>query len=76
MSTIETESPQLLPTRQVCKRYGVSDRTIARWERDPDLRFPQPVLINQRKYANQLGGFSVSKALSGGMHPLTTRAWV
>lgn len=51
MSNIDTESaPRLLPTRQVCKRYNVSDRTISRWERDPDLRFPQPVVINKRKY--------------------------
>jgi hypothetical protein len=50
MSLIETENTQLLPTRLVCRRYGVSDRTIARWERDPDLRFPQPVLIKDRKY--------------------------
>jgi predicted DNA-binding transcriptional regulator AlpA len=50
MSLIETENTQLLPTRLVCKRYGVSDRTIARWERDPDLRFPQPLIINERKY--------------------------
>jgi hypothetical protein len=41
---------KLLPTRQVCERYGVSDRTIARWERDPDLRFPQATVINRRKY--------------------------
>jgi predicted DNA-binding transcriptional regulator AlpA len=48
----ETEAPptQLLPTRQVCRRYGISDRTLARWERDPSLNFPQPVKINDRKY--------------------------
>lgn len=39
-----------LPTRQVCERYGVSDRTIARWERDPSLNFPQPTVVNNRKY--------------------------
>jgi len=42
-----------LPTRQVCERYGVSDRTVARWERDPDLNFPQPALINARKYYDE-----------------------
>jgi predicted DNA-binding transcriptional regulator AlpA len=51
MSIIDAETtPHLLPTRQVCKRYGVSDRTVARWERDPDLHFPRPVTINGRKY--------------------------
>lgn len=51
MSIIETETTsQLLPTRAVCKRYGISDRTLARWERDPALNFPQPLKINDRKY--------------------------
>jgi DNA-binding transcriptional MerR regulator len=39
-----------LPTRRVCERYDVTDRTISRWERDPALKFPQPVVINNRKY--------------------------
>ena len=42
-----------LPTRQVCERYGVTDRTISRWERDPDLNFPQAAIINNRKYYNE-----------------------
>jgi predicted DNA-binding transcriptional regulator AlpA len=54
MSNIETETAsRLMPTRQLCKRYGVSDRTIARWERDPGMRFPQPVVINKRKYYHE-----------------------
>jgi hypothetical protein len=40
----------LLPTKLVCERYAVTDRTVSRWERDPDLAFPQPVVINRRKY--------------------------
>lgn len=47
---MSTDNAQLLPTRLVCRRYGVCDRTIARWERDPELEFPQPLLINNRKY--------------------------
>jgi len=39
-----------LPTRAVCERYSVTDRTVSRWERDPDLKFPQPTVINGRKY--------------------------
>jgi predicted DNA-binding transcriptional regulator AlpA len=50
MSNIDTDTSRLLPTRQVCKRYGISDRTIARWERDPELHFPRPTVINKRKY--------------------------
>ena len=52
MSTIQANvTGRKLPTRVVCERYGgVSDRTIARWERDPSLNFPQPTVINGRKY--------------------------
>jgi hypothetical protein len=35
-----------LPTRLVCERYGVCDRTIARWQANPELNFPQPTVIN------------------------------
>jgi predicted DNA-binding transcriptional regulator AlpA len=41
-------------TRAVCQRYGnKSDRTIARWERDPQLGFPKPIYINGRKYYDE-----------------------
>jgi hypothetical protein len=45
-----TTTGQKLPTRLVCQRYGVTDRTIARWERTAGLNFPQAIVINQRKY--------------------------
>jgi predicted DNA-binding transcriptional regulator AlpA len=40
----------LLPTRQVCERYHVTDRTIDRWIQDEALGFPQPIMINKRRY--------------------------
>ena len=39
-----------LPGPHTARRYGVSDRTIARWEQDPDLGFPQPMIVNGRKF--------------------------
>jgi hypothetical protein len=39
-----------LPTRLVSARYNISDRTVARWERDPNLNFPKALIINKRKY--------------------------
>ena len=47
------QSTDLLPRRLVGRRYGVNVRTIVRWERDPDLRFPQPIEINKRKYYHE-----------------------
>lgn len=52
-STIPSTFSRKLPTRQVCERYGVTDRTVARWERDPGLNFPQPTVINNRKYYDE-----------------------
>ncbi len=54
MSTIHGNiTGRKLPTRQVCDRYGVCDRTVARWENDPALKFPQPTKINNRKYFDE-----------------------
>jgi DNA-binding transcriptional MerR regulator len=51
MSTIQASvTGRKLPTRAVCARYGVCSRTVARWERDQALKFPQPTVINGRKY--------------------------
>ena len=38
-----------LPTRQVCLRYGVSSRTVRRWEIQKVIPSPDFV-INERKY--------------------------
>jgi len=52
MSANQT-SGRKLPRRKTCDRYGVCDRTITRWERDPDLNFPKPTIINGRKYDDE-----------------------
>jgi hypothetical protein len=39
-----------LPTGAVAQRYGVSTRSVDRWWKDPDLKFPQPIIIKERKY--------------------------
>jgi hypothetical protein len=39
-----------LPTVKVAQRYGVTTRSIERWEEDQELRFPRPLVINRRKY--------------------------
>ena len=51
MSTFQPNvTGRKLPTRLVCERYNVCDRTIARWQANPELNFPKPVVINNRKY--------------------------
>jgi hypothetical protein len=39
-----------LPSRAVCERYSICGRTLSRWERATALEFPQPTVINRRKY--------------------------
>jgi hypothetical protein len=39
-----------LPDRKVAERYGVSVRTLARWDQTPELGFPSPTYIRGRKY--------------------------
>lgn len=39
-----------LPTRLVCARYRISDRTLDRWLERDELRFPLPVTINRKRY--------------------------
>ena len=41
---------QWLTGTQVAAYFSVTVMTIWRWERDPDLEFPQPNLIHDRKY--------------------------
>jgi DNA-binding transcriptional MerR regulator len=53
MSGHQNITGRMLPTRQVCERYGVTDRTISRWERSPELNFPAATVINNRKYFDE-----------------------
>jgi hypothetical protein len=41
---------RLLPSRIVLQRYDIVDRTLDRWVIDSALGFPQPVIINRRRY--------------------------
>jgi predicted DNA-binding transcriptional regulator AlpA len=40
----------LLPARQVCERYKIVGQTLDRWLADERLNFPQPLIINKRRY--------------------------
>ncbi len=39
-----------LPARAVWERYGVSQMSLWRWLRDPDLSFPKPVYLGRYRY--------------------------
>jgi hypothetical protein len=42
--------PTWLPDPLVAKRYGVSGRTLRRWDQDPSLEFPAVIIVNSRRY--------------------------
>lgn len=39
-----------LTARQLMARYSVCRRTISRWTENLTLNFPQPIVINKRRY--------------------------
>lgn len=45
------EQNVFLTMDKVCNRYGgVNSVTIKRWSRDPELEFPQPLIVGRRWY--------------------------
>jgi hypothetical protein len=48
--TTISDSGDLLPDPRVAERYKISTRTLARWDNQPELGFPPPIRINNRKY--------------------------
>ncbi|WP_112663486.1 helix-turn-helix transcriptional regulator [Microvirga flavescens] len=38
-----------LPSKKVRDRYSISEMTLWRWERDPKVAFPRPMIVNRRK---------------------------
>ena len=49
------EHDELVPDKQVRKECGgVCRMTVFRWERDPELQFPPPIKINDRKYRSRI----------------------
>ena len=55
---------RLLPSRAVCDRYSISDRTLDRWLDDERINFPQPKVIRKRRYwlENALDAFDHASA--------------
>jgi DNA-binding transcriptional MerR regulator len=64
MST--TENRKRIPDPQVAKDLGISLRTLARWDKKPELNFPKPVYTNRRKYryADELAAWNREQTLA------------
>ncbi len=47
-------TPRYLNSRQVRERYGsISDMSLWRWLNNEALRFPKPLIINNRRFWDQ-----------------------
>jgi DNA-binding transcriptional MerR regulator len=64
----------MLPTRSVCERYNISDRTVDRWLESGIL--PPPVRINGLRYWRQRELEQREASLSGEGSPRPRRAAV
>jgi hypothetical protein len=38
----------LVPATILAREFAITRRTLARWREDPQLNFPQPIIINER----------------------------
>jgi len=44
---------RLIPDPAVCRRYGIHSSTLYNWDRNPNLNFPKPIYINNRKFRDE-----------------------
>ena len=50
MSVLHPESSERMQIGAVAKKFGISTRTVDRWLKNDDLKFPRPIRINDRRY--------------------------
>lgn len=47
---MQTSENRFLTGPQVQQRYGISEMTMWRWEKNRDLSFPKPMRVGRRKF--------------------------
>jgi hypothetical protein len=52
-SSVPDDRGPYSPGKKVCGRYGIVDRTLDRWVADPEMGFPKPLVINNRRYFSE-----------------------
>ena len=50
---MQKSKPAPIPDPEVCRRYGIHTSTLYNWDKDPELGFPKPVRINNRKFRDE-----------------------
>ena len=62
----------LMPDNKVAKdRYHVCLKTLSRWDNKPELKFPTPKVINNRKYReiDELDAWDAARAVAAPAKP-------
>lgn len=54
-----------LPAKAVCVRYGIVERTLARWLADESLAFPKPMIVHGRRYFDEAEIEAFERAQAG-----------
>jgi len=60
-----SESDTYLTAPQVLRRYSISDMSLHRWLKSPDLAFPRPIKINRRRYFREAELVAWERARAG-----------
>jgi len=47
---VEAAGETFLPAPRVCERYNITDMSLWRWLRNPDIGFPKPLYIGRFRY--------------------------
>lgn len=47
---MSVDNIRYMPGRKVRERYGVTEMSLWRWERDTKLAFPKPMRVGRYKY--------------------------
>lgn len=50
---LRDDSERRLPARMVWERFGITGRTLDRWLANESLKFPRPLVINNRRYFDE-----------------------
>lgn len=48
--SVDAAGETFLPARRVWERYGISEMTLFRWVKNPDIGFPAPMYIGRFRY--------------------------
>jgi hypothetical protein len=65
---LQSATNDLVPATLLARELAITRRTLARWREDPKLKFPQPIIINERWFFRR-GDIAVWQTLQANIAP-------